>query len=107
MPFHTQRLRGVLGFEGLCLQGICYQDCNGDGSDEATVNAKLLKFPDKLLAYIAGNAFQTNCCCAALLSGLVAIAIFSRIPTGKGLATSADYRAALAETWESDSDGDP
>ncbi len=67
--FHTGRCRRILGNEGLRLQGILWP---------AALEDRLLEFSDRLLASLAGNAFQMHCCIATFVAGLVASAVFAK-----------------------------
>ena len=62
LHFHTGRCRRILGIEGLRLQNIWFNE------------DKLMQYPNALLQSLAGNAFSTNCCGAALLALLASFA---------------------------------
>jgi hypothetical protein len=62
LHFHTGRCRRILGIEGLRLQNIWVNE------------DQLMQYPNALLQSLAGNAFSTNCCGAALLALLASFA---------------------------------
>jgi site-specific DNA-cytosine methylase len=76
---HTGRGRPMLGVEGLRLQNIRF-------NDDLEAEAQLLsRWSNEQLSDLAGNAFQGNCCVAAVVAMLAAVGMVLESTTPPGV----------------------
>ena len=71
--FHTGKCRRLLGVEELFMQGMCFAPLSPEGWDPAAMDVHSFLYRrhnNRLLAHLAGNAFNTWCFAATLISTL-------------------------------------